>query len=312
MYDRVRMRRSISKSPSLRLLRRWRALLALVTTGVLLGGGVAAQSGSARGLIWSVERDGRTNWLVGSVHLLPASAHPFPSTMENAFGRVTTLMEELEIADPTSADLMMAVLGKGMLPEGKTLATVLPRATYDKLSQRLAAGGLSIALLQSMQPWLVELTIEQIDLQKSGFDPQLGVDMYYRKKATDRNLSFTALETAAEQINYLASTPMDVQIMELTTLLEGGDTEVQDVQQIATAWRAGDAATLERVLLKEFKDSPAVYQSLVVDRNRRWVPRIESCFSAGNCYVVVGAAHMLGSDGLVAMLREKGYKITQQ
>ena len=87
MYDRVRMRRSISKSPSLRLLRRWRALLALVTTGVLLGGGVAAQSGSARGLIWSVERDGRTNWLVGSVHLLPASAHPFPSTMENAFGR---------------------------------------------------------------------------------------------------------------------------------------------------------------------------------------------------------------------------------
>ncbi|HTM04651.1 MAG TPA: TraB/GumN family protein [Vicinamibacterales bacterium] len=306
------MSRSISKSPSLRLPRRWRALVALVATGVLLGSGVAAQSGTARGLIWSVERDGRTNWLVGSVHLLPASAHPFPSTMENAFGRATTLMEELEIADPTSADLMFAVLGKGMLPEGKTLATVLPRATYDKLSQRLAAGGLSIALVQSMQPWLVELTIEQIDLQKSGFDPQLGVDMYYRKKATDRNLSFTALETAAEQIDYLAGTPMDVQVTELTTLLEGGDTEVKDVQQIATAWRAGDTATLERVLLKEFKDSPSVYQSLVVDRNRRWVPRIESCFSAGNCYVVVGAAHMLGSDGLVAMLRQKGYKITQQ
>src|SRR5689334_17776245 len=101
MYDRVRMGRSISKSPSLRLLYRWRALLAVVTTGILLGGGVAAQSGNgARGLIWSVERDGRTNWLVGSVHLLPASAHPFPPAMESAFGRATALMEELEIADP--------------------------------------------------------------------------------------------------------------------------------------------------------------------------------------------------------------------
>jgi uncharacterized protein YbaP (TraB family) len=60
------------------------------------------------------------------------------------------------------------------------------------------------------------------------------------------------------------------------------------------------------------KDSPAFYKSIVVDRNRRWIPRIESCMSTGSCFVVVGAAHMVGSDGLIAMLRAKGYRITQQ
>jgi len=64
--------------------------------------------------------------------------------------------------------------------------------------------------------------------------------------------------------------------------------------------------------IQGMKDSPAFYQSLVLDRNRRWIPRIESCLATGSCFVVVGAAHMVGSDGLIAMLRQKGYKITQQ
>ena len=120
------------------------------------------------------------------------------------------------------------------------------------------------------------------------------------------------LETAVEQIDYLAGLPLDVQVSQLQQTLTEGDAELREVREIAAAWRAGDTASIERLLLKGMKESPAYYQSLVVDRNRRWIPRIESCLSTGSCFIVVGAAHMVGSDGLIAMLKQKGYRITQQ
>ena len=101
-----------------------------------------------------------------------------------------------------------------------------------------------------------------------------------------------------------AATRTDVAVRPLTPVALFDDFRV--------AWRAGDTAAIERLLLKGMKESPAYYQSLVVDRNRRWIPRIESCLAAGNCFIVVGAAHMVGSDGLIAMLKEKGYRIVQQ
>jgi uncharacterized protein YbaP (TraB family) len=295
------------------LVRRWRVAVALVAASACLSPAVAAQGRAAsRGFIWSVERDGHTNWLVGSLHVLPADAYPLPQAMEQAFGRARTLMEEIDVNDATSLDLLSVVMAKGMFSGGESLQSVLPPATYDKLAQRVAAAGLPIEAVAMMRPWMAENTLSMLEIQKSGFDPDLGVDVYYRRKATEKGVTFAQLETAAEQIDYLANVPMDVQVAQLKKTLDEGDAEIKEVQQIAAAWRAGDGAAIERLLLQDMKDSRASYESLVVNRNRRWVPRLESCFSAGNCFVVVGAAHMVGGDGLIAMLRQKGYRITQQ
>jgi uncharacterized protein YbaP (TraB family) len=166
-------------------------------------------------------------------------------------------------------------------------------------------------MVRMMRPWMAEITLSGMDLQHAGFDPELGVDVHYRRKAETNGMALSMLETPAEQIDYLAGLPLDIQVTQLRKTLEDGDTELKEVREIAAAWRAGDAAGIERLLLKGIKDSPAFYQSLVVDRNRRWIPRIESCISSGSCFVVVGAAHMVGTEGLIAMLRQKGYKITQ-
>jgi len=70
---------------------------------------------------------------------------------------------------------------------------------------------------------------------------------------------------------------------------------------------------IERLLASDMKNvDAAVYETLLVGRNRRWVPQIEDCLSQQKCFVVVGAAHLVGSDGLVAMLRAKGYTVKQQ
>lgn len=272
-----------------------------------------AQSRPApRGFIWSIERDGKTSWLVGSLHVLTPDAHPLPAAMEQAFGKARTLMEETDVNDIASPEIMGVVATKGLFSNGESLQTVLPAATYAMLTQRMTATGLPMDMVRMMRPWMAEITLSGLELQKAGFDPELGVDLHYRRKAADNKMALSMLETPAEQIDYLAGLPMDVQVTQLRKTLEEGDTELKEVREIAAAWRAGDTVAIERLLLKSMKDSPAFYQSLVVDRNRRWIPRIETCLSTGSCFVVVGAAHMVGSDGLIAMLRQKGYRITQQ
>ena len=95
--------------------------------------------------------------------------------------------------------------------------------------------------------------------------------------------------------------------------LEGADTELAQVQRIAAAWKAGETGPIERLLLTDMKSvDSAVYDTLLVGRNRRWVPQIEDCLSQQRCFVVVGAAHLVGPDGLVSMLRAKGYTVTQK
>ncbi|HXF75748.1 MAG TPA: TraB/GumN family protein, partial [Methylomirabilota bacterium] len=87
----------------------------------------------------------------------------------------------------------------------------------------------------------------------------------------------------------------------------------RSIESIVQAWLKGDAGALEPLLLESMKEYPDIYQKLIVGRNRRWVSQIEEMLEQrGATMVVVGAAHLLGKDGVVAMLKERGYKVEQE
>jgi len=78
------------------------------------------------------------------------------------------------------------------------------------------------------------------------------------------------------------------------------------------AWKAGDAPTVERIVLSALRQEPQLYQRLLVDRNKAWIPKLEVLFTRkGHTFVVVGAAHLVGPDGLISLLRAKGYTVEQ-
>lgn len=106
---------------------------------------------------------------------------------------------------------------------------------------------------------------------------------------------------------------MPVQIEMLKAVLSDVDTQVGAVADIIRAWRSGDVRALERLLLDDFRESPEVYQRVLVDRNRAWVPQIAACASEpAPCLVVVGGAHLVGPDSVVAMLQQAGFSVEQQ
>jgi uncharacterized protein YbaP (TraB family) len=86
-----------------------------------------------------------------------------------------------------------------------------------------------------------------------------------------------------------------------------------ELNTMVEAWRTGDMAFLNAVLAKGFKEFPQLYKPLTVDRNRRWLPQIEQLLrSDKNHMVIVGALHLVGDDGVVELLRKRGYGVTQK
>jgi uncharacterized protein len=268
---------------------------------------------NGRGLIWSVERNGRTGWLVGSLHLLTADAYPLPPALEAAFARANVLVEEANPEELKAPAAAMQLLAKATYPPGTTLQSHVSKETFEKIRLRAEKVGLPVERLQSFKPWMVALTIVGLELQRGGFDPALGLDQHFLGRAPAAGKTVRTLESAIDQINFLESLSPQLQEGLVSASLDGAETELSQMQKIAAAWKAGDPAPIERLLLSDMKGLDAkIYDTLLVGRNQRWMPALEECFATQACFVVVGAAHLVGPDGLVSMLRAKGYTVRQQ
>jgi uncharacterized protein len=285
------------------------ACLACVLVVTVVG---AASATTGKGFMWRIEREGHVGWLVGSIHVLTPDYYPLPESMQKAFLRSVTLMEEIDLREMASPEFATAMQEKGLYGGLQTLETEVSPETFRVISERLAKAGLPVEPFQRMKPWLVGLTLLAMELKKGGFDPSYGLDFHFYEKAPRLGKKFRALESAVEQIGFFASLDKEMQEAILRARVEDAGWELAQVTEMANAWRAGDAATLERISLASMKDSPRVYQTLILDRNRTRLPKIEDCLATGHCFVVVGAGHLVGADGLLASLEKRGYTVTQE
>ncbi len=271
-----------------------------------------AQTGTDRGFVWQVERDGRLGWLVGSLHVLTPDYYPLPDTIERAFAQAATLVEETDVAELTSPGTLALLASKGSYTGSDTLDAHVPADTYSIALERFSRAGVPANAVRRMRPWMAALMLFTLELQRAGFSAEHGIDLHFRRRIEGSGKTFQPLETSAEQIDYLAGLPSDVQRDLLRTFVEDADAQILEVTTLASAWRRGDTDVLERVLFDALADAPAVYQSLIVHRNVRWLPAIEACLERNRCFIVVGAAHAVGPDGLVTLLRQRGYSVRQQ
>ena len=168
-------------------------------------------------------------------------------------------------------------------------------------------------LIQPMKPWMVMLMLEAVGLQSAGLEPALGLDKHFYDRARSSGKTVVGLESAASQIDRFDQLPEATQEQMLRSAIEEMDTERDNLRDLVSAWKAGDGAAMERLLLASFATNPAAYTSLIVERNRNWMPRLDACLMRDEgCFVVVGAAHVVGPQGLLTMLRQRGYTIEQQ
>jgi uncharacterized protein YbaP (TraB family) len=200
-----------------------------------------------------------------------------------------------------------------MYTDGRTFSSVVSRDTATLVEQRLKNTPLALELIQPMKPWMVMLMLEALGAQAAGLDPELGLDKHFYNLATMGGKPVIGLETAASQMDRFDKMPDAMQEQMLKSELAEMDTERTSLRALLTAWQTGDAPAMEKMLLSSFSSNPTAYASLITERNRNWMPQLETCLKrASPCLVIVGAAHLVGPQGLLAMLQQRGYRVEQQ
>jgi uncharacterized protein YbaP (TraB family) len=288
-----------------------RPLFLTLLLGLLGVTGASADEG--KHVFWEVTGKHNTLYLLGSVHLLHNTDRALPSVTEAAYLDAETVVEELDLFAAVGDLAGGPALALQTLPQGKTLAGVLGAGLYARLQKEAAALHIDTDFLSGMQPWYVAMLLSQTRLTQQGFSPFDGVDYQIAERARRDQKPLRGLETAVEQLSLFANLSLDEQREFLLATLDEPDAG-KELAEITAAWRRGDLSLLESLLRKGAAESPAFFKALTTDRNLRWLPEMEKMLAdpVNDYLVVTGALHMVGDNGLVALLRKRGYKVEQK
>jgi uncharacterized protein YbaP (TraB family) len=198
-------------------------------------------------------------------------------------------------------------------PDYKSLDVILSEETYGVFESLCAAYNYPVMDLKYFRPYIAYSSLLSHVLRR--FAQADGVDLFFQKKARERGKEIAYFETNEFQYHLLANLGDEygeAYYAYLFHALEASQTLDLEFDEMAGAWRRGELGPLEE-LSYEQEHFPAVYKAMVTDRNNAWLPVIEDYLKTAPLeFVLVGAGHLFGSDGLLAQLERRGYRIKQQ
>ncbi len=263
--------------------------------------------------LWKVQSKTNTAYILGSIHFMKKEVFPLNEKFERAFDSSNVLAVEANINDISKIDLQK-LLETAVYPGNETLENHVSKETYNLTKKECEALGIPLLLVNKQKPWFLALSLTSLKLIQMGFDPTLGIDLYFLSKAEGKK-KIKELESLDYQINLLSNFTDEEQEIFLLYTLKDLDTLENDADRLLSAWANGDVKTTENIItktLQQDKKMSSIYEKLIYDRNRNMTSRIEEFLRTKEIhFVVVGTGHLVGKRGIIEMLKEKGYSIQQ-
>jgi hypothetical protein len=284
-------------------------LLFLVGTGTVHGQVVG--DGYNNSLIYKIQSDTNTVYILGSIHVLAEEYYPLTRSFSYAYYNSQKVIFEIDPEILFSPDSWTKYEKQYTFQNGKTLETVLSPKTYTLVKQKLEAMGADIQEVKKYKPWVLYLTLSGRFDSSIDFRPELGIENHFYRMAKDAGKPTGGLETIQDQLDVFDTLPLNIQdaLLQESLAITGSKEREKAFLHMVKAWHQGRLDGLEQ-LVETFKTYPLFYKKLLVQRNLNWVPQIESFLQEDkNVLVIVGAAHLAGEDGLIALLTERGFQI---
>lgn len=262
--------------------------------------------------VWKVTRGDAVLYVGGTCHVLRPSDLPLPPEFGQAFAASAAVYFETDLKRALSGELQQAIMPRAFFPAGTTLEQSLTPEAWQAVQTYATEKQLPMEQVARMKPWFFAIMMAAIELQKLGVT-QEGVDLLLFREATKEGKPVGELEPFERHVNYL------------TTMADGHESELllnaiadlantpQQLPELLGAWRSGDLVTLERIMVQEMREKyPGLYRSLLVQRNNEWMPVLERLLGTPEIeFVLAGAGHLVGPEGLLEQLRARGCTIEQ-
>jgi uncharacterized protein YbaP (TraB family) len=297
-------------------MKRWLALVALLVAarGAAPAWADTAPAGS-RGLLWQIDGPASAppSYLFGSIHLGVQEMYPLSKAVDDAYSRSEVLVLEAR-SDQAGAVQQTQMVLKGLYTTGGSLSDDIPAPLWK---QTVAAGtrfGLNAEALGKMRPWMAALMLGVLGVKASGYDEKLGVEMHFLGRLGKRPVE--ELEGMQAQIDLFSTLSQAEQVLFLRYTLRDLDSIKSELGRMVRAWKRGDLDAFQSLMVRSIRKEPSlapIYRKLITDRNRTMAQRIDELIKQGKpLFVVIGSGHLAGKDGVIELLRQRGFKLRQR
>lgn len=281
-------------------------------------------SSSATPLLYEVTKDGYDNkvYLFGSIHMADNRAYPMNDKIMEAYNRSDSLGVEFDIvAYSKDFKKQMETMRLMLCEENKTLADYLDEEIYEILIKYLKDNKAYSKAYEVYRPALLYSLVSNIAVEKSDLDSDKGIDNYFLKKAKTDKKDILELESADFQYNMLLSFPDELYELMIRDSIDEEDLMVEELKELYEAWLKGDADKIVASEEVSAEDLVGIDENILemienynykmlTDRNNGMTKKVDGYFNdKKNVFVVVGAAHIVGEDGVAKQLEKMGYTV---
>ena len=293
--------------------------LGLAASGFAQSGTAATEpalpaAASIHPALWQIKGAHGSVYLFGTVHLMKAGVPWKTPKVADAFKKSDALYLEVpDTTDPASmkkAEPLVMELGADPAHPLSTKITAGDKAALDAAFKRFGSP-MGEASFEPFQPWFVYVTLSVLPAVKEGYDPANGIDAQLAKQARQEGKKVSGFETIEQQLHFLADMPQDQQIALLHQTIEDLPKSSDRVSEIVSDWEKGDVDAISQLSDRDIRQkSPALYKTLVIDRNETIADQIAALLkdpATGTIFVALGAAHLAGPDQIQNLLAKRGF-----
>lgn len=282
----------------------------------------AAAIPNGSGLLWKVEKPGVSpSFLFGTMHVTDPRVTEMPEAARAAFDQAgTVVIETIEILDPAKAQAALLTRPElTMFTDGTTLTSLLSEEETEIISAELSRRGIPIALVSRMKPWMIAglVALPACEMARKAEGVEF-LDIKIATTARDRGKQLLGLESIGEQMQAMADLPIEFHIRGLVETIKLADLMPDIMATMTGLYLEGEIAQIMPVVLaagpEELEDDASGYaafeERIVRMRNHVMAERAAPILDAGNAFIAVGALHLPGKEGLVALLQDAGFTVT--
>ena len=274
----------------------------------------AGECQSYKPFVWQLGDGPQTSFLMGSIHLAHPDIYPLPAAVEDAFSACDDLIVEANPEAMNEADMQHLLLLRSVDTSGRPLAEKIPPETLQELRRLVEKHPLEMGMLDRLNPWYIAQIISLLELKRLGVDPQRGIDLHFIKKAsgTKSVLELEGIEQQLELFDGMTEFEQSLMLQYTVRDLEHLEEAFGD---IISAWKSGDPERLDELLtawMKGGEGLEAVFEKLFTERNKQMKLKISRFLQDGKRhFIIVGAGHLVGQEGLLHLLAKDGFTVRQ-
>ena len=291
-----------------------RFIASIFIINFLLIGSTSAKEvkSKASHLLWKVEGTNAEIYLFGTIHVGNQSMYPFPKRIKDVINKSKNFVFEVNLTPQKEMKLAMSMQKDMIYTDGSSLQDHISAELYERTLNYLNKSQPMLAVAApKMKPWALAITASMLEIQKQGFNPQLGVEKRLQHTAAVKKKKILELETIDFQAKLLANLPNQDKFLQKT--IDDIPRTKELMTKVIAMWKNGDTKGLHKELIAPMKkEMPAIYKAMMTDRNINMAKGIEKLAKTKSSYfIAVGSAHYIGNDSIITILRDKGYTITR-